>query len=146
VSRIAFLRPGKTSAEPGGPPATNARAGVGSAARQVAEHAGAISRLERELAALELKRKATSLGIGAGLGAAAALLALFALGFALATVAAGIATVTPVWLALLIVTLLLAVLVAVLGLLARSRIEKGTPPVPEEAIQEAKLTAAAIRR
>jgi hypothetical protein len=33
-----------------------------------------------------------------------------------------------------------------LGLLALGRIKKGTPPVPEQAIREAKLTTSAIKR
>jgi hypothetical protein len=37
------------------------------------------------------------------------------------------------------------VLVAVLGLLGVRSIKKGTPPVPQQAIQEAKLTKTAIR-
>ena len=38
--------------------------GFGRAAKQVAEHASALARLELELAALELKRKVVALGIG----------------------------------------------------------------------------------
>jgi hypothetical protein len=47
---------------------------------------------------------------------------------------------------LLIVTLLLFVLTGLLGLLARGAIKKGTPPVPEQAIEEAKLTTEALKR
>ena len=54
-------------------------------------------------------------------------------------------TFLATWLALLIVTLFLFVLVAVLGLLGVRSIKKGTPPVPQQAIQEAKLTTTAIR-
>ena len=36
-------------------------------------------------------------------------------------------------------------LVALLLLLARARIQKGSPPVPEQAIQEAKLTTEALK-
>jgi uncharacterized protein YneF (UPF0154 family) len=49
------------------------------------------------------------------------------------------------WLAILIVTLGLFVVAAVLGLIAANRIKKGTPPIPEQAIQEAKLTTEAIK-
>ena len=66
-------------------------------------------------------------------------------GFLFATLAAGLATFLPWWLALLIVTLLLGLLVATLGLIGRSKIQKGSPPVPEQAIREAKLTGEAIR-
>lgn len=125
--------------------AEQSNGGVGGAAKQVAEHASAIARLEIELASLELKKKVTSLGIGAGLFVGAAVLALFMVGFLFATLAAGLATFLPWWLALLIVTLFLGLLVATLGLIGRSKIQKGSPPVPEQAIREAKLTGEAIR-
>jgi len=120
--------------------------GVGAAAKEVAERASTIAKLELELAALELKRKVAALGVGIGMAVGAAIFALFFLGFGFATVAAGLATFLPTWLALLIVTLLLLVIAAVLGILARSSIQKGTPPVPEQAIQEAKLTTNALKR
>ena len=120
--------------------------GVGGAAKQVAEHASAIARLEIELASLELKQKVTSLGIGVGLGVGAGVVAFFMVGFLFATIAAGLATFMPWWLALLIVTLFLGLIVAILGLVGRSRIRKGSPPVPEQAIREAKLTGEAIRQ
>ena len=130
---------------PAAKPANGGVGGVGGAARQVAEHASAIARLEVELASLELKKKAASLGIGAGLAIAACVVAFFMVGFLFATIAAGLATFLPTWLALLIVTLFLALIVVILGLVGRSRIMKGSPPVPEQAIREAKLTGEAIR-
>lgn len=129
---------------PGG--AEQANGGVGGAAKQVAEHASAIARLEIELASLELKKKVTSLGIGVGLAVGAGVVAFFMVGFLFATIAAGLATFMPWWLALLVVTLFLGLLVAILGLVGRSRIRKGSPLAPEEAIREAKLTGEAIRQ
>jgi Putative Actinobacterial Holin-X, holin superfamily III len=119
--------------------------GVGAAAQNVAEHASAIVRLELELAALELKRKLTALGIGIGFGAGAAVLSLFFVGFVFATIAAALALVVPWWAALLIVTGIILLLIAALVLLAVNRIKKGTPPVPEQAILEAKLTTEALK-
>jgi len=119
---------------------------LGAAAREVAEHASALTKLELELATLELKKKAASLGIGIGLGLGAAVLALFGVGFALATAAAAIALVVPVWLALLIVTGALFLVAGIAGVIAAGRLRRGTPPVPEKAIEEAKLTTEAIRR
>jgi membrane protein len=127
------------------PGADNGRQSVGAAAREVAEHASALARLELELAQLELKRKAGALGAGVVLAVAAALLALYGVGFLFATVAAAFATFLPTWLALLIVTALLLVAAGVAALIARSQIRRGTPPVPEQAIEEAKLTTEAIK-
>jgi hypothetical protein len=126
-------------------PTRTTNGGVGGAARNVAEHASALARLEMELASLELKRKVTNIGLGIGLLIGAALFGLYALGFGLAAAVAAIATALSTWLALLIVfggLLLLAGLLALVGL---SRLQKGTPPVPEQAIAEAKLTQEAIK-
>jgi Putative Actinobacterial Holin-X, holin superfamily III len=118
---------------------------LGSAAKEVAEHASALVRLEIELAKLEISRKAGALGLGIGLGAGAAVVGLYAVGFVFATIAAGLSTVLDVWLALLIVTVFLLLVTAILGLLAVNRIKKGAPPVPEQAIAEAKLTTEALK-
>jgi Putative Actinobacterial Holin-X, holin superfamily III len=118
---------------------------VSEAARNVAEHATSVAKLELELAALELKKKVVSLGVGIGLGIGAALFGLFMLGFAFAAIAAALATFLDWWLALLIVTAFLGATAGLLGMLALGRIKKGTPPVPEQAIREAKLTTAAIK-
>ena len=119
--------------------------GVGAAVKDVAEHASSIVRLELELAALELKRKVVSLGVGIGFAIGAAVMLLFMVGFAYAAIAAALALVMPWWAALLVVTAILFLQVAVLGMLALGRIKKGTPPVPEQAIREAKLTTEALK-
>jgi uncharacterized membrane protein YqjE len=118
---------------------------VGTAVKQVAEHTSSIVRLELELAALELKRKVLALGVGIGLAVGAALFGVFALAFAFATIAAAIATALSTWLALLIVTGFLGLLAALLGVLALASFAKGSPPVPEQAIREAKLTTATLK-
>jgi hypothetical protein len=118
---------------------------LGAAAKQVAEHASALTRLEVELAQLELRQKAQSLGVGVGLGAGAAVMALYGLGFLLATAAAALALVVDWWLALLIVTGVLFLAAGIAGLIARDRLRNATPPVPEQAIEEAKLTTEAIK-
>jgi uncharacterized membrane protein YqjE len=119
--------------------------GLGASAKSVSEHLSAIARLEVELATMELKRKAANLGIGVGLVIGAALFLLYMLGFAFATLAAGLATTVATWLALLIVTVILLLVAVVLGLVGKQMITKGTPPVPEQAIREAKLTTDAVK-
>ena len=119
--------------------------GLGATVKSVSERASSLVRLELELAALEVKRKIASLGIGIGLALAAAVLLVFALGFGLATIAAGIATALPWWAALLIVTVGVLLIAGVLGMLGVRAIKKGTPPVPEQALREAKLTTEALK-
>ena len=126
-------------------PGTDGRQGVGAAAKTVAEHASAIVRLEIELAAMELKRKVVALGLGIAFGLGAALFLLFMFGFLFASIAAAFATTVSTWLALLITAGILFALAGLLVVLAIGRIRKGTPPIPQQAIREAKLTADALK-
>lgn len=118
----------------------------GAAVKQVTEHTSSIVRLELELAALELKRKVTALGLGIGFAVAAAGTLVFMAAFVYAAIAAALALVMPTWAALLVVAGILLLLAAAFGLLAVNRIKKGSPPVPEQAIHEAKLTTEALKR
>jgi hypothetical protein len=111
----------------------------------VADHARTFVRLELQLAAAEVKQKLASLAIGIALVALAGVLGLFAIAFGLAAGAAAIATAFSVWLALLIVfggLILLTLLLAGIGLVL---LKRGSPPVPEQAITEAKLTTEALK-
>jgi hypothetical protein len=126
-------------------PTTESNGGVGAAAKNVAEHASSLARLEVQLALLEVKKKVAALGLGIGLLVGAAVFGLFLLAFVLATITAAIALVLPVWAALLIVTALVAGGAGTLALLGLGAVKKGSPPVPEQAIREAKLTTEAIR-
>jgi uncharacterized membrane protein YqjE len=130
----------RTQATENGP-----RVGLGHAVKEVTERASAIVRLELQLASLEVKRKIASLGLGIGLGAGALVFAVFGLGFLFATIAAALATFLATWLALLIVTVFLLLVGAILGLISVRAIKRGSPPVPKQAIEEAKLTTSALK-
>lgn len=127
------------------PTRASEKRGVGPAAKEVAEHASTLARLELELAGLEVKRKVATLGLGLGLAIGAGVLALFALGFGLAAGAVALALVVSTWLALLIVFGTLLLLAVILGLVGLAALRRATPPVPEQAVREAKLTTEAIR-
>jgi len=119
--------------------------GIRASIRRVVAHARSVSELQKELATLELKQKASSLGAGAALGVAAGIMALYAVGFGLATAAVALAIVLDLWLALLIVFAALVLLTVILGLVAKTMVKKGTPLAPEQAIEEARLTKQALR-
>jgi hypothetical protein len=115
------------------------------AAERVADHAKRFVQLELELAMLELKRKVAALGVGVGLLLAGAVFGFFALGFALAGAAAGLATFLSTWLALLVVAGGLFLLAGALVAIGIAKMRKGSPPVPEMALLEAKLTKEALK-
>jgi hypothetical protein len=119
--------------------------GLSGATKRVAEHARSFVRLELQLAATEFKRKVVALGLGIALLAAAAVLALTAVGFGLAAATAGIATALPVWLSLLVMFGGLLLLTAIFGGIGAALLRKGSKPVPEQAIEEARLTSEALR-
>jgi hypothetical protein len=118
---------------------------LGGAVKEVAEHASTLARLEIELASLELKKKVAAIGVGLGLLAGAVAIGLYGIGFLFATITAGLATFLPVWLSLLIVTLVLLAAAALLGYLGARSVSRGTPPLPQQAIDEAKLTTQALK-
>ena len=118
--------------------------GVFAQAKAVRRHATALGKLNLELATLELKQKGTALGIAGGLGAGAAALVFYAIGFGFAAGAAGLAEALPVWLSLLIVTVVVLLAAAVLALLARRFARHAMPLEPSRAIDEAQRTLKAF--
>jgi hypothetical protein len=127
------------------PETEGGNASLGAAAKEVAERASSLVRLELELAKVEVSRKLGSLGAGVGLGLGAGVVAVYAVGFLFATIAVALALVLDLWLAMLIVTLGLFLVTAILGALAISRIKEGKRLVPQQAIEEARLTTEALK-
>ena len=119
--------------------------GLSGATKRVAEHARSFVELEVQLALAELKKKAAALGTGIGLLVAAAVVAFLALVFGLLAAAAGLSTTLPVWLSLLIVMGALILITAILVFVGRIYLQKGAEPIPEQAVEEARLTGEALR-
>ncbi|HET9324533.1 MAG TPA: phage holin family protein, partial [Gaiellaceae bacterium] len=80
-----------------------------------------------------------------GLLAGGVAVGLYGIGFLFATITAGLATFLPVWLSLLIVTLFLFLVTGLLVLFGVRSVNRGKPPVPQQAIDEAKLTTQALK-
>jgi hypothetical protein len=119
--------------------------GIGAAAGRVAEHARRLVQLELELAKSEIKRKATEMGVGIGLGVGAALFAFLGVSLLVATCVAALALVLPVWAAILIVGVVALLIAGGLGAVSLALLKKGAPPVPEQAIEEARITSEALK-
>ena len=129
-ARNAPAQPGK-----GTPPEEQSLAEL---MRQLSDQTTALARKEVELAKAEMALKGKRLGIGAGAFGAAGLIALFALGAATAAAILALAIVTDTWAAALIVAGAYLAIAGVLALLGRSKVQAGTPPVPEQAIESSK--------
>jgi hypothetical protein len=125
--------------------AAQAKRGIGRSVKEVVARSRSVARLQIRLAQLELKQKLVRIGLGVGLAAGAAVLLVYAIGFLLAGAAAGLALAVPWWAALLIVGGVLLGITAILLLLAVRSIKAGAPPVPEAAIEEARLTRETVR-
>ena len=101
--------------------------------------------LNLELAKLEAKKKATALGVAGGMAIVAAVLVVYGIGFAFATAAAGLSEAFPLWLSLLIVTVIILLAAAILVWLAVRFARKAAPPKPEVAIEEAERTIGTLQ-
>jgi hypothetical protein len=101
--------------------------------------------LNLELLKAELKAKGQKYGAAVAMFAVAGFLALYALGFALATIVVAIHLALPLWLSMLIVTVALFLIIAILLLVGRSSLRKAKSPAPERAIAEAKTTGDTIK-
>lgn len=119
--------------------------GLSGATRRVADHARSFVRLELQLAAAEMKKRLAALALGIALAASAAVFGLIALAFGLAAATAAIAIALPVWLSLLIMFGGLLLLAGTLGGIGLILLKRGAKPVPEQAVEEARLTTEAIR-
>ena len=100
---------------------------------------------EMALARAELTAKGKRAGTGAGLAGAGGVLALYGGGALVAAAIAGLATVLDVWLAALIVGVVLLVVAGELAMAGKSLIQKATPPVPSEAVQNVQLDVDTVK-
>ncbi len=114
--------------------------GLSDAMKGVAGHARSLVQLEVQLALSEMKRKVAALGIGIALALLAVLLLGLAVIFGLAAATVGVTHYLPVWESLLVMCgglFLFALLLAAIGL---ALVRRGAKPLPEQAIDEARLT------
>jgi hypothetical protein len=106
--------------------------------RQLSDQATSLARKEVELAKAEMAIKAKRLGIGAGAFGAAGLVGVLALGALTAALILALATAMDAWLAALIVTVAYGAIAGILALVGKGRVQSGTPPVPERAMDSTK--------
>ncbi|HWG15023.1 MAG TPA: phage holin family protein [Streptosporangiaceae bacterium] len=107
---------------------------AGELVKEMSELVPRLVRDEIKLAQLEMTQKGKQMGIGAGAFAGGGLVALYAVGCLLACAIIAISGVVAAWLAALIVGVALLAVSGIAALVGKSRLSKGTPPVPKEAI------------
>jgi uncharacterized membrane protein YqjE len=121
---------------------------LGQAIQDVTERASTLVREEIELAKAEMTEKISKLVKGAAVGAVAGVFVLAGLIYFLHALSwliwQLIGGETNYWLGFIIVAVVLFLLAAVAGLVARRAIQSGTPPKPELAIEEAQLIKATL--
>ena len=119
--------------------------GVMSRVNTIKKRTQSLVQLNLELAKLEGKQKATAVGVAGGLGAVAAVLVVYAIGFAFAAIAAGLSEALSLWLSLLIVAVMLLLVAAIAGFLAKRFASKASPPKPSQALEEAARTVETLQ-
>jgi hypothetical protein len=127
---------------PGTPPPPGERS-LADLVVNVSENASVLVREEIELAKAEVSAKVSKLGRGAAVGVAAGTFAFLAL----ILILHGIAWLLGeelfdgnIWAGYFVTAGIFLLLAALAGLIAYRAVKAGSPPVPEQAIEEAKLT------
>ena len=99
-----------------------------------------LTALNLELGEARGEREGDRLGPCGGSRGGSRCTRLYAIGFAFAAAAAGLAEALPLWLSLLIVAGVILLVAGILGFLAMRFARRASPPQPSEAIQEAEWT------
>ena len=127
------------------PPPAPADASTGQLVGQLTEQISRLVRDEARLAQAEVTQKAKRLGLGAGLFGGAGLFAFFGLAALITTAILLLDLVLPAWLAALIVAVVLFAVAGVLALVGKKDVDKGTPPVPTQAIASTKADIQTVK-
>ena len=118
---------------------------LGELVTRVSENASGLIREEIELAKAEIEQKIRRIARGAIAGAVAGVFLLFALIYLLQSAAWGLNDAfNSLWLGFLIVGVALILLGALGALFAVRSLQAGTPPTPDQAIEEARLIREAL--
>jgi membrane protein len=111
---------------------------VGDLVNALSQQTATLIRQEMRLAQVELQEKGKRMGMGAGMFGGAGLVALYGVGALMAAAIIGLGTLVEPWLAAVIVGAALLAVAGILALTGRKQVERGTPPLPEQAIESTK--------
>lgn len=134
---------GRTSGQEG--PRSSADVPAGELVKQLSEQVSVLVRDELKLARLEMGRKGKQAGLGVGMLSASGIVALYAVGCLLACAIIAISGAVTAWLAALIVGAALLLVSGLAAVLGKGRLQKATPPVPEQAVGSVKADVEEIK-
>ena len=127
------------------PPPTASEPSTGQLVSDLTNQISRLVRDEARLAQVEVTQKAKRLGIGAGLFGGAGLFAFLGLAALITTAILVLDLFLPAWLAALIVAVVLFAVAGVLALVGKKDVQKGSPPVPTEAIASTKTDIQTVK-
>src|SRR5438105_2089539 len=106
--------------------------------KQLSDQTSRLARQEVALAKAELELKGKRIGIGAGMFGGAGVFGFYVLGALTAAAILGLATAVAGWLAALIAAVGLGAMAGAMALEGKSKVQQGTPPIPERASESVK--------
>jgi membrane protein len=109
------------------------------------EQVSVLIRDELKLAQLEMTSKGKQAALGAGMFGASGVVTLYAVGCLLACVIIALSGAVAAWLAALIVGVVLLAVAGLAALLGKQRMNKATPPLPEQAVADVKADVEEIK-
>lgn len=118
---------------------------VGDLLDQAKEETSTLVDQEMKLAKAEMGGKAKEVGLGAGMFGGAGYVASLASLTLTLTIIFALAEAMAPWLAALIVTVLYGAIAGVLALMAKKRIQKAGPPIPEQTVESVKQTVQTVK-
>lgn len=118
---------------------------TGDLVRQLSEQVSRLVRDELKVAQLEMTSKGKQAGLGIGMLGGSGLIALYGAACLLACAIIALSGVVTAWLAALIVGVALLAVSAAAALRGKRRLQKVTPPVPEQAVGSVKADVEEIK-
>jgi uncharacterized membrane protein YqjE len=118
---------------------------TGELVKMMTEQVSVLIRDELKLAQLEMTSKGKQAALGAGMFGASGVVTLYAVGCLLACVIIALSGAVAAWLAALIVGVVLLAVAGLTALLGKQRMNKATPPLPEQAVADVKADVEEIK-
>jgi uncharacterized membrane protein YqjE len=118
---------------------------TGELVKMMTEQVSVLIKDELKLAQLEMTSKGKQAALGAGMFGASGVVVLYGVGCLLACAIIAISGVVAAWLAALIVGVALLAAAGCAVLIGRRRLQRATPPVPEEAVASVKADVEEIK-